>query len=94
MLLAALFLSGALALAQQAPPSAADANPPTPTLFSVEHIRAALDIPHTDLLMRREITPDFVVNIRERERFEKLMMLIRIDKMLKSAIITHTKIDK
>ncbi len=32
------------------------------------------------------------LNIYE-QRFEKLMMLIRIDKMLKSAKVTHKKID-
>jgi hypothetical protein len=72
MLPAALLMSGALVFAQQAapPPDAAD-NPTT--IFSIDRIRAALEIPQSELLMRREITPDFVVNIRERERFEKLM---------------------
>ena len=70
MPLAALFISGALILAQQAPPSADTLPPP---LFSVDRIRAALDKPSSDLLTRRPITPDFVVNIRERERFEKLL---------------------
>jgi hypothetical protein len=71
MLPAALILSGALALAQQPTQPPADINPPP--LFSVERIRAALETPHSELLTRRQITPDFVVNIRERERFEKLM---------------------
>ncbi len=33
------------------------------------------------------------LNIHE-QRFEKLMMLIRINRMLKSASVTHVKIDK
>lgn len=71
MSLAALFISGALALAQQVPPPAAVTNPPA--IFSVDRIRAALETPISELLTRRPITPDFVVDIRERQRFEKLM---------------------
>ena len=71
MPLAALFISGAVVLAQEARPPVAVTNPPL--IFSVERIRSALETPVSELLTRRKITPDFVVDIRERQRFEKLM---------------------
>ncbi|HSY62632.1 MAG TPA: hypothetical protein VK796_12195 [Cytophaga sp.] len=39
---------------------------------------------------QKSTPPAKTLNIYE-QRFEKLMMLIRIDKMLKKAVITHKK---
>ena len=50
--------------------SASQSEPPVLPV-SIERIRAALERP--DLLTLRHITPDFVVDVRERERFDKLV---------------------
>jgi hypothetical protein len=68
MTIAMLLVAGAVMLAQQAPP-ASDAPPELPV--SVDRIRAALERP--DLLTLPHITPDFVVEVHDRERFDKLV---------------------
>jgi hypothetical protein len=66
MIVAAL-IAGTLMQATQAP---APAHPPSSDLpVSIEHIRAALERP--DKLTLDPITPDFVVDVRERQRFEQ-----------------------
>jgi hypothetical protein len=66
MIIAAL-LAGALMLAAQAP---APADPsPSNLPVSIERIRAALERP--DTLTLHPITPDFVVSVREQQKFEE-----------------------
>ncbi len=77
MILAALLVAGALTTAAPQTSTPPDAAPTGPRVsiedlpVSIERIRAALDRP-APLTLRR-ITPDFVVDVRERERFDKLI---------------------
>jgi hypothetical protein len=71
MSIAALLVSCALALAQQATPRTGV--PLVADLpVSIDRIREALDQPTNDRLSLRVIRPDFAVEILERERFDKL----------------------
>jgi hypothetical protein len=77
MTMAAALLLVALGLAPQAPPPDAPKRRPADSAdtspFSVDRIRKALERPSSDRLIPRPITADFVVDIRERQRFERLM---------------------
>jgi hypothetical protein len=72
MSIAALLVSGALALAQEAAPQTAAARIGGLPV-SIDRIREALERPPSDRLIQRVVTPDFAVKITERERFEKLV---------------------
>ena len=72
MLLAMLLVAGVMA-APQAPQAtqAVQDSMPEELPVSLARIRAALDRP--DLLTLHPVTPDFIVAVSERERFEKLV---------------------
>jgi hypothetical protein len=68
MIIAVLLVAGALLM----PQGTAAPDAPAPDLpVSIAHIRAALERP--DRLTLPQITPDFVVDVHERERFDKLV---------------------
>ncbi len=68
MIIAMLLVACAMLAAQT--PAPPDTSPPDLPV-SIERIRAALERP--DLLTLPQITPDFVVSVQERERFDKLV---------------------
>ena len=68
-MIVAAVAAGALMVALQAPTPPDTSSPGLPV--SVDRIRAALDRP--DILTLHPVTPDFVVSVSERERFEKLV---------------------
>ena len=74
MLIAALLVVAAsIALQAPAPQDTSSSSAPVASELpvSIEHIRTALQ--HPDLLTLPRITPDFVVNVNERQRFDKLV---------------------
>ncbi|HWF86952.1 MAG TPA: hypothetical protein VG222_18980 [Vicinamibacterales bacterium] len=69
MIIAMLLVAIAMQAAQTPAPPPAPSPPELPV--SIARIRAALERP--DLLTLPQITPDFVVSVQERERFDKLV---------------------
>jgi hypothetical protein len=73
MSIAALLVSGALVLAQEAAPPQTGTAHVDDLPVSLDHIREGLERPAGDRLRLRVVVPDFAVKVVERERFEKLV---------------------